>query len=70
MRGRKLMSHRGRKLVSHRGRKSHIKVYSLKYYSRDEPDDSFDMFNRDMEMSLCGGLHADIDRDEFDKYKA
>ena len=37
--------------------------------SRDEPDDSFDMFNREMEMSLCGGLHADIDRDEFDKYK-
>jgi len=37
--------------------------------SCDEPDDSFDMFNRDMEMSLCGGLHADIDRDEFDKYK-
>ena len=37
--------------------------------SRDEPDDLFDMFNREMEMSLCGGLHADIDRDEFDKYK-
>ena len=34
-----------------------------------EPDEIFDMFNRDMEMSLCGGLHADIDRDEFDKYK-
>ena len=37
--------------------------------SRDESDDLFDMFNREMEMSLCGGLHADIDRDEFDKYK-
>ena len=39
--------------------------------SRDQEsdDDIFDMFNREMEMSLCGGLHADIDRAEFDKYK-
>ena len=36
---------------------------------QESDDDIFDMFNREMEMSLCGGLHADIDRAEFDKYK-
>lgn len=38
--------------------------------TEEESDsDDFDFLNREMEMSLCGGLHSDIERAEFDKYK-